>query len=210
MAVNDLVTKILPAYPFIQYRDDPNVVAFFNAYNAIAQGYLDYFNKLNMPYWPSTEITGPLLDWVAKGIYGEGRPYLQIAEETVAVGVYDTTEYDTVEYDGLHRYTPGSTDYIPDDYFKRVLTWNFYKGDGSHFSINWLKRRIARFIHGENGIDPLIEHTYDVSVTVNAGIFTIKIPDYGNGVGVFLKNAIDQGLLKLPFIYSYSTEVVNQ
>ncbi|EFS0967437.1 hypothetical protein HYB28_002684, partial [Salmonella enterica] len=107
-------------------------------------------------------------------------------------------------------YVPGSASYVPDDYFKRILTWNFYKGDGSHFCINWFKRRLARFIHGANGIDPPVQSTFDISVMPDKGIFFVSIPDYGDGVGHFLKDAIDQSLVKLPFIYTYSVTVVEQ
>lgn len=47
----------------------------------------------------------------------------------------------------------------------------FYKGDGSHFCINWFKRRLARFIHGANGIDPPVQSTFDISVMPDKGIF---------------------------------------
>ncbi|MFW0766683.1 hypothetical protein ACN0IV_12670 [Trabulsiella odontotermitis] len=204
------VKKIIPAYPFVQYRDDPYVTAFFTAFNEIAQGYMDDLNNLYLPCWTSPALTGDLLDWAVLGIYGEQRPLLQLSEATVSRGIYNTIEYNAVAYNAMKNYVPGSSAYIPDDYFKRILTWNFYKGDGEHFSIDWLKRRIARFIHGPNGIDPPIQNTFDVSVTVDSGTFSISIPDYGDNVGYFLKNAIDQSLVKLPFIYIYSTTVVEQ
>ena len=204
------VEKIIPAYPFVQYRDDPNIVAFFDAYNEMAQLYLDSLNSLGLPCWTSPALTGALLDWAVLGIYGEERPLLQVSEEAIARGAYNTIEYNRITYAGLKNYVPGSASYVPDDYFKRVLTWNFYKGDGSHFCIDWLKRRVARFIHGANGIDPPIQSTFDVSVTSLNGTFSIAIPEYGDGVGYFLKDAIDQSLVKLPFIYSYSTTVVEQ
>ncbi|MCY1699656.1 hypothetical protein OVA10_16555 [Lelliottia sp. SL45] len=205
-----LIKKIIPAYPFVQYRDDENVVAFFDAYNEMAQLYLDSLNELGLPCWTSPAITGPLLDWIAQGIYGETRPLLQLSEEAIAQGAYNTIEYNRIPYAGLKNYAPGSASYVPDDYFKRILTWNFYKGDGSHFCIDWLKRRVARFIHGTNGIDPPLQDTFDVSVTVEAGTFSIAIPEYGNGIGQFLKEAIDQQLVKLPFIYNYTTTVVEK
>ncbi len=200
--------KIIPAYPFVQYNDDENVVAFFSAYNIDAQKYLSAFNKLSLAYWPSTIITGYLLDWVSEGIYGESRPVWQTSKGSVAKGTYDTTEYNTIPYAKLRSYAPGTTEHLPDDYFKRVLTWNFYKGDGMQFTVPWFKRRIARFIHGENGIDPGIDNTFDVSIKSKSGTFYIEIPDYGNGVGYFLKTAIEQEMVKLPFIYSYSVSVV--
>lgn len=205
-----LIDKIIPAYPFIQYRDDPNVVAFFEAYNEIAQEYLDSLNNLALPCWTSESITGLLLDWVALGIYGAERPLLQVSEEAIARGVYNTIEYNVIPYAVMRNYVPGSSSYVPDDYFKRILTWNFYKGDGSHFCIDWLKRRLARFIHGANGIDPPLQSTFDISVTVANGVFAIVIPDYGNGVGYFLKDAIDQQQVKLPFIYKYSITVIKK
>ncbi|HEI6819291.1 TPA: hypothetical protein SJ432_004226 [Yersinia enterocolitica] len=204
------IDKIIPAYPFIQYRDDLNVVAFFEAYNEIAQEYLDSLNNLALPCWTSESITGLLLDWVALGIYGVERPLLQVSEEAIARGVYNTIEYNVIPYAVMRNYVSGSSSYVPDDYFKRILTWNFYKGDGSHFCIDWLKRRLARFIHGANGIDPPLQSTFDVSVTVANGVFAIVIPDYGDGVGYFLKEAIDQQQVKLPFIYKYSITVIEK
>lgn len=204
------VNKIIPSYSFTQYNDDPNVVAFFDAYNEIAQGYLDSLNDLNLPCWTSPAIIGELLDWVALGIYGQDRPLLQVSEDAIARGAYNTIEYNSIAYARMKNYIPGSASYVPDDYFKRILTWNFYKGDGLHFCIDWLKRRVARFIHGVNGIDPPVQSTFDVSVTVDSGVFSIVIPDYGNGVGYFLKDAIDQSLVNLPFIYTYSTTVVEK
>ncbi|WP_213322308.1 hypothetical protein [Klebsiella aerogenes] len=204
------IDKIIPSYPFVQYNDDPNIVAFFEAYNEMAQEYLDSLNTLELPCWTSPAIIGDLLDWIAQGIYGQERPLLQVSEDAIARGAYNTIEYNTIAYARLKNYVPGSASYVPDDYFKRILTWNFYKGDGLHFCIDWLKRRVARFIHGTNGIDPPLQSTFDVGVTVDAGVFSIAIPEYGNGVGYFLKDAIDQSLVNLPFIYTYSTTVVEQ
>ncbi|WP_284972503.1 hypothetical protein [Atlantibacter hermannii] len=201
------VKKIIPAYPFIQYRDDENIVAFFDAYNEIAQEYLDSLNLLYLPCWTSPAIIGDLLDWIALGIYGETRPLIQISQDAAAKGTYNSIEYDAIQYAGLNNYKPGSASYVPDDFFKRILTWNFFKGDGFHFSISWLKRRIARFIHGAAGIDPPLQETYDVSVTVENSVYFINIPEYGDGVGSFLKDAIEQSLVKLPFIYTFQTTV---
>lgn len=199
--------KIIPAYPYTQYNDDLNITALFGAFNSLAQAYLDYLNALNLPCWTSPGITGELLDWIALGIYGERRPLLQISEDALARGAYNTIEYNSITYAGLKNYVPGSASYIPDDYFKRILTWNFYKGDGSHFCIDWLKRRLARFIHGANGIDPPLQDTFDISVTPDKGVFSITIPDYSDGVSHFLRDAIAQRLVKLPFIYTFTVTV---
>lgn len=201
------VDKIIPAYPFVQFNDDPDVVAFFTAYNAMVQQYLQAMNALSLPFWPSDNINGYLLDWIAAGIYGEKRPYVRISEMSIAKGAYNTIEYNTIPYARLNKYQPGKSQYLPDEYFKRILTWNFYKGDGFQFSVPWLKRRLARFIHGNAGIDPVLQNTFDISVTSNSGAFDISITDYGDGVGSFLKVAIDQNLVNLPFIYSFNVTV---
>lgn len=204
------IDKIIPCYPFVQYNDDPNVVAFFSSYNKMAQEYLEAFNNLALPHWPSEVINSYLLDWIAEGIYGQKRPYLKISEGSVAKGTYNSVEYNTVPYARLKNYRPGQTQYLPDEYFKRILTWNFYKGDGFQFSIPWLKRRIARFIHGKAGVDPLLHNTFDISVKSHSGVFELIIPDYGDDIGNFLKIALEQGLVNVPFIYSFNITVNEQ
>src|ERR1017187_3053629 len=80
-------TKILPAYVYQQYQNDPNIVAFFNAYNEIAQGYMDYLLGLNLPIY--TQLSGSLLDWVGQGLYGYPRPTISILEGAVfGTGVF--------------------------------------------------------------------------------------------------------------------------
>ncbi|MCQ4438507.1 hypothetical protein NO135_26220, partial [Clostridioides difficile] len=48
------ITK-LPApwksYAFYQYRNDPNIRAFLDSYNGVAQDYLDWFNTLQYPVY---------------------------------------------------------------------------------------------------------------------------------------------------------------
>lgn len=203
------VEKIIPSYPFVQYRDDPNIVAFFDAYNEMAQEYLDELNSLSLPYWPSPALSGKLLDWVVEGIYGETRPLLQVSQDAIAKGAYNTIDYNTIPYAGMKNFVPSATTYVVDDYFKRILTWNFYKGDGFQFNIDWLKRRIARFLRGPNGIDPPVTDTFDISVVPNNGVFAILLPDSSDGVGNFLKAAIEQRIVKLPFIYSFTVDFNN-
>ncbi|CAD6037459.1 Uncharacterised protein [Escherichia coli] len=199
------IKKIIPAYPYVQYNDDPNIVAFFDAYNEIAQQYLDEMNSLYLPCWTSEKITGPLLDWVALGIYGQTRPAIQIVKEQSEKGEYNTLEYNSEPYAHLSNYVAGEYSPMNDDLFKRVLTWNFYKGDGQQFTIPWLKRRIARFLHGPDGKDPGIQSTFDVYVSVDDGVFTLGITDYGDGVAQALASAIRQRYVKLPFMYQFRT-----
>lgn len=203
------VSKIIPSYPFVQYQDDPNILAFFEAYNEMAQAYLEDLNSLSMPYWPSPAVSGKLLDWVVEGIYGETRPLLQVSQDAIAKGAYNTIDYNTIPYAGLKSYVPGATTYVVDDYFKRILTWNFYKGDGVQFNIDWLKRRIARFLRGPNGIDRPVTDTFDISVVPDNGVFTILLPNSNNSAGQFLKDAIEQRVVKLPFVYGFTVDFSN-
>ncbi len=197
------VEKVIPAYPFVQYNDDGNIVAFFDAYNTIAQSYLDSFNALLLPCWTSSMISSYLLDWVALGVYGQTRPSIILDSAKAKIGVYNTVDYNSIPYAKLKSIS-GIQSAMPDDIFKRLLTWNFYKGDGFQFSIPWLKRRVSRFVHGENGTDPHMASTFDVTITVSDGIFLIGVPDYGDGVADFLVSCIEQGYAKLPFMYSFS------
>lgn len=201
--MDQIEDKIIPAYPFIQYNDDEDVVAFFDAYNEIAQRYLDAFNALQLPCWTSQLITGWLLDWIAQGIYGQLRPALQITKEQTQKGDYNTIEYNTIPYATISNYVAGQYSYLSDDLFKRVLTWNFYKNDGFQFSVPWFKRRIARFIRGKDGIDPPVDETFDISITSKNGTFFVYIPDYDDGVAEALASCIEQGFVKLPFMYTY-------
>jgi len=46
-----MIETILPAYLYQQYNNDPDLAAFFTAYNDISQGYLDNINSLNLPIY---------------------------------------------------------------------------------------------------------------------------------------------------------------
>lgn len=205
--MEQIETKVIPAYPFIQYNDDEDVCAFFDATNEMTQKYLAAFNNLALPCWTSPYITGYLLDWIAHGIYGEVRPTLQIVKEQTQKGDYNSVEYNSIPYATLSNYIAGQYSYLSDDLFKRMLTWNFYKGDGFHFSVPWFKRRIARFIQGLDGIDPVVQQTFDISIIPKSGTFYVRIPDYDDGVARALKACIEQKFVKLPFMYNYDVVV---
>jgi len=97
----------------------------------------------------------------------------------------------------LNRYTPSSQIFyeLPDDIFKRILTWNLYKGDGNRFSMRWLKRRIARFLFGVNGIDP---QPWVPGFTVGAETTSAIGTVVSTGIdGHTLTISLDQSLLSL-------------
>jgi len=176
-----MLTKIIPAYAYKQYADDDNIQAFFTALNAGTQTYLDWFNQVGLAYYPG--LKGPLLDWVATGLYGMARPQLD-QQGAPAIGPLNT---EVLNVDTLNTFTPptASTEYVlSDDVFQRILTWNLFKGDGKNFNVFWLKRRVMRFLVGTNGIDPDpagagfvvgAEDTSAIGVQVASGILTVTI-----------------------------------
>ena len=171
-----MISKNLPAYLYQQYQYDDtteDLQAFFTAYNNTSQENLDRLNNLNLPNY--TTKTGNMLDWVAEGIYGFTRPVLPRGA-VITKGLYNNNLLDTLAYDEAKKTSPSSFYETTDDIFKRCITWNFYKGDGFQFDIQWLKRRVARFLAGTNGTDPQLGETYQVSVTFDSEfVVTINI-----------------------------------
>lgn len=175
--------------------------AFVNAYNSLAQGYLDDINALNLPIY--TLQSGAMLDWVALGIYGVNRPSLSTGTSYTPLGVYNTEPYNTRAYSEDVKGGTAVNYVVTDDHFKRILTWNFYKGDGFQFNIPWLKRRVKRFLYGFDGVDFPIEETYQVSVTKpSANSFVIHVPNID--IAPILSACIAQAVLNLPFEYTFT------
>lgn len=201
-----MIVNTLPAYLYQQYSFDDTtqyLQAFFTAYNNSSQQNLDNLNNINLPIYTNSLISGVLLDWVALGIYGVKRPSLSTGRDFSPLGVYDTVPYDVSAYSEDISGSPGTFYIVTDDYFKRILTWNFYKGDGFQYTTSWLKRRIQRFIYGLNGIAPTIDNTYDVSVVYTApNNIEITIPNLP--VSAILDAAIQDGVLNVPFQYNYT------
>lgn len=252
-----ILTKIIPSYPYVEYDDDADVMAFFSTFNSLAQGgYMDWFTAIGLPVYTGYLIVGPLLDWVAFGLYGEHRPVLPFADDAVSVvavpnavvpneavpnddaagfltgGRIGIDFFVGISPIGIGDAATGDAFYTSDDVFKRCLTWNLYKGDGRTFDVRWLKRRVKRFLDGPNGVDPMADETYDISVTFGAGnlvnillvgtppiIGAAAIPDdfvpneltpndeeitFAAGRGRLLRAAIETGALQLPFQYRYA------
>jgi len=149
-------------------------------------------------------MTTPLLDWVALSLYGMERPSLSNTSTFSPIGSYDTFNYDYLPFNENVLNTPTTFYTITDDYFQRMITWNFYKGDGFQYTTPWLKRRVARFLYGVNGTDiPDIADLYNISVTypTTNGI-TITIPNLP--VSPILQSAIQYGVLNVPYQYTYT------
>lgn len=202
-----MLTQVLPAYLYQQYTQDPyseDLQAFFTAYNTESQTRLDATNNLNLPIY--TKQIAPLLDWTAYAIYGVTRPSLGSPAQFSPLGVYDTIPYDINAYS--RNITTGTSSFyvVNDDIFKRILTWNFYKGDGFQYTTQWLKRRIKRFLLGVDGVDFPIDNTYEISVTYGSNnVITLTVPNYA--VTPIFISALESGVLNVPFEYSYIVDI---
>lgn len=154
----------IPSYLYQEYSDDDDLQAFVTAYNTIAQQYIDTFNQLNLPIYTGPLIVGSLLDWVALGLYGLERPTLSSGLNR-NLGSLNTWVLNSLAFNAYKLIGPHNIAVTTDDIFKRIITWNFFKGDGNFFNIRWLKRRIMRFLYGTNGSNINVDQTYQVSVT---------------------------------------------
>lgn len=198
---------IIPSYLYEQYNDDDNLWALVNAYNGLAQGYLDWFNGINLPVYTGDQIVGPLLDWVAQGIYGLPRPTLSYSTGLPSVGPFNTYALDSIAFDTGNTAVSTTVFNVTDDIYKRILTWCFFKGDGFVFNVRWLKRRVMRFLAGTNGIDPGVNQTYQISVKYTGTTvvnITISSGSAPTTYAPVLRAAILAGVLPLPFQYTYN------
>jgi hypothetical protein len=207
---NTMLSQTLPAYLYQQYQDDDDLQAFFSAYNVLVQEYVLWFNQISLPVYVGQNVVGPLLDWVAQGLYGISRPVLSTSTSRTS-GPYNTYAYNTLAYNQGQTATQSTSTPVTDDLFKRIITWNFYKGDGVTMTTTWLKRRVFRFLNGTNGTDPVVQQTYNVGVTfTSAYIVVITLYNsalYPQAVLSVFEEALAAGVLQLPFQYSFS--VVN-
>ena len=194
--------QIIPAYCYTQYADDDNIQAFNTSYNDEATQFLLWFNTLNLPIYTGGIVSGALLDWVAEGVYGQYRPSIT----TGSVGNFESINQSPINEQAINSRRIKNNEVLQsttDDIFRRVLTWNFYKGDGFVFNTQWLKRRVLRFMNGANGISPTIDQTYTCSISVSGRAFTVNVS--GNSTtGQLLNTLIQSGACITPFMYTFT------
>lgn len=166
------LAQAVAAYLYDEYSDDSDLQAFIAAYNALAQGYIDWFNTTPLGFYTSPNITGQLLDWTAEGIYGIKRPVIS-SLLTRTIGSMNSQPMNVVAMNQHTILRGGTAQVASDDIYKRVLTWILYRGDGMQSSIIWLRKRVARFIYGANGSD------VPLSDTLNVGIIRPNLPAVG-------------------------------
>jgi hypothetical protein len=194
------VPGILPAYVYQEYADDDNIRAFFTSYNNLATQYLLWFSSLNLPIYTGGIIAGALLDWVALGLYGIIRPSITTGS-VFYEGATNTVPTNVVATNSQLQSSTEALQSTSDDIFRRVITWNFYKGDGFVFNMQWLKRRVFRFLNGPNGVSPVIDQTYTVSCTVTGNTFAVVVATGDAGTIALLNNLIGSGACAIPFQY---------
>lgn len=197
--------NVIPSYLYQEYANDDDLQAFVDSFNAIAQGYLDWFLQNPLGLYTSAGITGALLDWVAAGVYGLYRPVLASQTSSETAG-YDSQIYNTVPYDYLAYSSAGTAQNASDDIFKRTMTWVLYRGDGQYFSLQWLKNRVARFLHGANGSDANVLN-FQPSITESNGLFSIT--DFGGANFTALQLCYQSGFIPFPFQFTPSFTAVN-
>ena len=234
--VEPAVTQVIPSYLYWQYQDDDDLWAFVNSQNALAQLYINWFNALNLPIYTGGVIAGLLLDWVGAGLYGMPRPILSNGF-TRAIGPLNTFYSNLLTANQRKVLTKATFTPTTDDIYRRIITWHFYKGDGKVINLRWLKRRIMRFLIGEDGKSPIIDQTYQISIILGyPNIVTIRLLTHttrflngcvcntftANGnqppnnfkavlspigpqfaFGAILQEAINNGVLELPFQFVY-------
>lgn len=191
------IQNVPRAYPYDQYSDDANVSAFFTAYTQIAQGYLEWYNQNCLGVY--TDKNGPLLDWIGANLYGLPRPVVgtraqtqqgaigTFAIGTQAIGVNKVTRNDTAQSVG-------------DDIYKRYLTMWLYMGDGKQMSIDWIRRRVARFLFGAGGSDIPVHDIQQVSISIPL------LPRRG-AIGTFAIGT--QAIAILPVQTKYAAHLLN-
>lgn len=201
------VLKTIPAYAYVQYQSDDSVTAFFEAYNLYAQGYVDWFNNLNLPIYTRSPVSDTLLDWVAAGLYGITRPGLPTSVGTPSIGPVNTFQANQLTVNGYRPGLPENYTATTDDTFRRIITWAFYKGDGKVVNPTWLKRRINRFLNGVDGTDVVNDTTYDISVfPTGFKTWTIELADTIQS-NIF-KSAVETGAIELPFQITWTVNLI--
>ena len=197
----------IPSYLYQQYQDDDALQAFVAAYNQLAQTYVNSFNQLNLPIYTQDPVSGAVLDWVAAGLYGITRPTLAY---TTSFTYEDFNTYVLNQIAIDDRVDASTSTYfaVTDDVFRRILTWNLYRGDGHVFSPLWLKKRVVRFLLGANGAPLVVDDTSAVSVAYASGGAVTIVVTLGGTITLslvqLLAATVNQGVCPLPPFYTYS------
>lgn len=197
-----------PAYPYQQFSDDADIVALFEAYNRMAQSTLEWMDDHILPLYMRPSITGGMLDYAAYCLYGQRRYRIGYVDLADASGAIDTALLNALAIDDTDTFMTTGGTFVSDDIFKRALTWNYHKGDGCQFSIPWLKKRVMRFLTGEQGHAWRFNSTLPVSIAISDRTVTITVTaGLADGTLIAaLPVLIQRGVLSVPPTYSYAVK----
>lgn len=211
------ISGVIPSYLYEQYSDDSDLQAFVSVYNSLSNEYHAWFTDVNLAIYTNSNISDVLLDWVGDGIYGVKRPIISTLSK-YSYGTLNTSAYNEFPYNGFKVINSGTSQIATDDIYKRALTWSAYAGDLKHSSIQWLRRRVARFLYGSNGGDITVDDLINVSVTgknVGSGLAYNEVvyntAPYGFSVPFFqrLRGAVVITIPNTPIGKTFSTLLKN-
>lgn len=169
-----MLENIIKSYLYTQYNDDDDLQAFVTAYNEMAQQTYEWMRQANLPVFVGGYNAGDQLKWIARGIYGVKPPVL-VSGKRSAYGPFNAMLFNQLPFNGRKVVNQSDQVVVSDDLFKRIMTWNFYKGDGFYFTIPWLKRRVMRFLTGIDGVDVVNDQRWSISVLFSDSGASISI-----------------------------------
>jgi hypothetical protein len=129
----------------------------------------------------------------------------------IIVANIDGVPLDTMEIDGSSFFETGTAVTANDDFYKRVITWFTYIGDGRMTNANVIRKRIARFLYGVNGTDITATQAQAVSVAVVTSpslSYAITVPSSANPASTYFQDAFNSGILSFPFQLQASVAIV--
>lgn len=200
-----MLTKTIPSYLYIEYQGDAALEAFVAAYNVMAQEYVDWFNQIGLPVYTGPLISDSLLDWVAMGLYGISRPAL-----TGSTPVTDDVFKRVISW---HFYKDDGKVFDVRWLKRRIM--RFLEGvNGTGQAVNQTYQISVRFpgssvvlINVLPGIGLFDRRTLFNGSQFNTRKFNetiLQLQNYADTtLAPILKDAIDAGVLELPFQYSY-------
>lgn len=183
----------LDIFAYDQWQGIPEVVAYFGATKHFTHEIIrELTEKSFSDYF---KFKGDMLDYIALCIYGEMRPAYLNSGDYKAFGALNSLPLNQDPLNSTKVMWDTDGEAVTDEIFRRIITWNFYKGDGRMPSIPWIKRRCKRFLTG-NWLDQ--GDLGNISLKFNRNVITIKSTGFGIWDKI-LGDAIESGVLKLPF-----------
>ena len=203
-----MLTQTIPSYLFQEYADDADLQAFVSVFNTMAQEYVDWFNQVSLPVYTGPLLTGTLLDWVAAGLYGIERPTL------AATAVSDDVFQRVISW---HFFKADGKQFDVRWLKRRIM--RFLAGrNGTDPGINQTYQISVRFA-GAGVVDINVYTAIAITgpgAVYNSGAFNsfaynnmgLIIRQYvDTTLAPILKQAIDAGVLELPFQNTYVVSV---